>query len=508
MAKAPQTAQPPKTALAQIYSHPYGEIGGVNHNPIANILPYKSGLSPSTLPPNATPQDKIERAALERVYSKGVRIPALKLATLMLNNCHTWPWWDAYLSENFTFVGISELPQNENHIKHFRFRDRPNTISNNDQERQKMMDKLNRLGKEVEFGIFSQYTDAKTGYDDSVVNTGETNPPTIWRKTQLSLSFELIESLLKPETLLVEKLLIREEIACTLLHELTFLKHALWYDLAPGRGFVPEPYYEEEIIAELGFSMENAIFGGLHEGINRFVPASGVGLAGFLRATVLNKKPPGWKSSNFYPVPTQHYSNLNNINYWDLFVKQYGQSVTHMGPRMYGSRYDAGAKVRTASTNFPDGGFEADVVIKDTMTVDEKQRVDFENDRRAKCNRTAELFTWRELNSAPAATHGFVVRIDAGWPTPPPPQQVQPIDADVRQLFRRGFTNTVVNKQLFGMGYEFDKDLLRSLMNKFLYDEDPTNKQFSEDEFDKYIAYFASQNLLCEPGAKGIIRRL
>jgi hypothetical protein len=84
-----------------------------------------------------------------------------------------------------------------------------------------MMDKLNRLGKEVEFGIFSQYTDAKTGYDDGVVNTGETNPPTIWRKTQLSLSFELIESLLKPETLLVEKLLIREEIACTLLHDLT-----------------------------------------------------------------------------------------------------------------------------------------------------------------------------------------------------------------------------------------------------------------------------------------------
>jgi hypothetical protein len=50
--------------------------------------------------------------------------------------------WDAYLSETFTFVGISELPQNKNHIKHFRFRDRPNTVSNNDQERQKMTDKL------------------------------------------------------------------------------------------------------------------------------------------------------------------------------------------------------------------------------------------------------------------------------------------------------------------------------------------------------------------------------
>ncbi len=75
MAQAPQTAHPPKTALAQIYSHPYGEIGGVNHNPIANILPYKSGLSPSTLPPNVTPQDKIEReesAALERYQKKTV----------------------------------------------------------------------------------------------------------------------------------------------------------------------------------------------------------------------------------------------------------------------------------------------------------------------------------------------------------------------------------------------------------------------------------------------------
>jgi len=49
--------QLPKTPLAEIYSHPYGVVNGVEHNAIENILPYKSGLTPVSISPNATPAE-------------------------------------------------------------------------------------------------------------------------------------------------------------------------------------------------------------------------------------------------------------------------------------------------------------------------------------------------------------------------------------------------------------------------------------------------------------------
>ena len=55
----------PQTALAAIYSHPTGE----GHVAIANIQPYKSGLTPGILLSNPTDQDVLQRAALDR-YQK------------------------------------------------------------------------------------------------------------------------------------------------------------------------------------------------------------------------------------------------------------------------------------------------------------------------------------------------------------------------------------------------------------------------------------------------------
>jgi hypothetical protein len=49
--------QLPKTPLAEIYSHPYGVVNGVEHNAIEKILPYKSGLTSVSISPNATPAE-------------------------------------------------------------------------------------------------------------------------------------------------------------------------------------------------------------------------------------------------------------------------------------------------------------------------------------------------------------------------------------------------------------------------------------------------------------------
>jgi hypothetical protein len=45
---------PPLTDFAQVYSHPEGKIGGIDHYAIAKILPYKSGLTPLSFPSSPT----------------------------------------------------------------------------------------------------------------------------------------------------------------------------------------------------------------------------------------------------------------------------------------------------------------------------------------------------------------------------------------------------------------------------------------------------------------------
>ncbi|KAE9376538.1 hypothetical protein N431DRAFT_462367 [Stipitochalara longipes BDJ] len=523
-------------------------------------------------------------------------VPALKLATLMLNNCHTWAWWDAYLSDNFVPVPKDEIPKGRQHSTHLRFFNRPPIVSNNDQQRPAVMDKLNSIGKEIDFRIYSQYTAATTGYQDGG-GTGETDSPTIWRKIKCNIALELIERLLNPHTCVAEKLLAREEIATTILHEIT----------------VSLPFR--------GFSMENAMFGGLHHGINSFIPAVGLGLAGFIRhefnnyfgckmadqgCTVLKNKPPGWNFLNFYPVPAQHCSNMNNRSFWESFVKQYGQPSTHMGPRTYGFRFNRVVNLPTDPLNFPDGDVRDNAIIKDRMTDNEKQTINFENDRRAQtrrvkaameqlrsvpkpavpqqistsstgqvnnyieprfeppsyqfykirqflfanrvslaldslnfeipehllysyiveaglsdlsptewrgfliqCSKNSYIFNWREVNRAPAATHGFVTRVANGWPASEPPQQVQPVEAESVKLFRHGLKLAIRDYEVFAEnGREFVKDILRAIINKILRDANAGAVQFSENEFDKCVAYLESQNTTCAAGPKGIIREI
>lgn len=54
-------AQLPFTTYANIYAHP----SGTRHQAIAGIVPYKSGLTPLSFPPNATTQQVREIRKLE-----------------------------------------------------------------------------------------------------------------------------------------------------------------------------------------------------------------------------------------------------------------------------------------------------------------------------------------------------------------------------------------------------------------------------------------------------------
>ncbi len=82
-----------------------------------------------------------------------------------------------------------------------------------------MMDKLNELGKGIEFRISCQEFSTTSGYQEDKA-IGYTTPATLWSKTICNISLELIEPLLSPRTCVAEKFLAREEIAATLLHEI------------------------------------------------------------------------------------------------------------------------------------------------------------------------------------------------------------------------------------------------------------------------------------------------
>ena len=84
------------------------------------------------------------------------------------------------------------------------------------------MDKLNKLGKEIEFKISCGNNSTTTGYLLKKSRwLGLTAEPSAYRKTVCNISIEIMEPLLSPRTCVVEKFLAREQVAGTLLHEIT-----------------------------------------------------------------------------------------------------------------------------------------------------------------------------------------------------------------------------------------------------------------------------------------------
>lgn len=60
--------QSAKTDLAKIYTHPIGIVDDVDHNPIANYDPFKSGLTPMVDHPASKPtfEELEEQERLEK----------------------------------------------------------------------------------------------------------------------------------------------------------------------------------------------------------------------------------------------------------------------------------------------------------------------------------------------------------------------------------------------------------------------------------------------------------
>jgi hypothetical protein len=100
---------------------------------------------------------------------------------------------------------------------------------------------------------------------------------------------------------------------------------------------------------------------------------------------------------------------------------------------------------------------------------------------------------WREINCAPAATLGYVKKVDHGWPNNPlPPRQVvHEVTPEEQYLFEAGVDLILKSGQeiLPDGVYDFDKAIILQLTNEALQTLSHQNPQLSMDQFDGYIAH-------------------
>ena len=105
-----------------------------------------------------------------------------------------------------------------------------------------------------------------------------------------------------------------------------------------------EPYFEDETVAELGFSFENTLHGGA---IQPFVtpsdsndlPLLGFWAASFpgMRSSYSGQLPLGGSASltkaTYTPIVSKHYENVQSDDFWDFDVSQWGPPI--MKPYIY-----------------------------------------------------------------------------------------------------------------------------------------------------------------------------
>ena len=118
---------------------------------------------------------------------------------------------------------LADIPFGKQKLSVFclRFNRRPVHIMNTDAARQVIRDKLEDVGKNIEFGIISGLAASGSGYPTGGYSLGVTYAKEIWRKAKCSIAYEIIEPLLDARITISEKQLARFNIAVTVVHELT-----------------------------------------------------------------------------------------------------------------------------------------------------------------------------------------------------------------------------------------------------------------------------------------------
>ncbi|CZT03594.1 uncharacterized protein RCO7_07661 [Rhynchosporium graminicola] len=346
--------------------------------------------------------------------------PALRLATQFLNVSTAWSWWDTLLAGEYSQIPVKEYPKDYDYTERgMRYRLTPRSPQTIHQDRIDVNRILMDLSKKVSFHLCSGDINMDTG-DRKQHNTTGLTEFCHHGNTIVWFSFENLEPLLNDQITAAERMMCNFKNATILLHELT---HAFWWEIwekksvrpgSPGKPLAKEPYIGADFFAELGFSMEMHVFGGITAGFEFNQPATAnskgttintwnakdfIVLAEYPILT--HRKADDWKHQIYFPVPLRHYFNVNDPNFWTTRVQSLGGKAAHLGPKKVGSGWDGKESKLDPAT----GSENVDMAIYSFETKD-IFIVNKENARRAQRGGIIEAIGALDRGERPAGMKG------------------------------------------------------------------------------------------------------
>ncbi|KAJ8071725.1 hypothetical protein OCU04_002041 [Sclerotinia nivalis] len=283
-------------------------------------------------------------------------MPVLTLASAFLSRMHAVPFLDALLlgPRNPMDQLSSSLPLPTGLCTFWR-RNQATSSANNFAECQKAFSTaMKKLHKKIKWGFALGHHlpwdevpvqgsgclgvthEGKDSYDRDI----------IW----VIIDQRLCDLLLRTDLTSGEKAGAQYLLAIVMCHELT---HALWYAIQDHNlNESYEPFFEDSPQCELGYEMENSVFGGLIEPVFHapaapFAYAMGSTYPNYgsigqrvPKTLIMNKARPYNDQIFCYFISIQTFEDIRNQTFWDTAIRQYGFSVIHARSIKHGWKND------------------------------------------------------------------------------------------------------------------------------------------------------------------------
>ncbi|KAA8571431.1 hypothetical protein EYC84_001432 [Monilinia fructicola] len=306
--------------------------------------------------------------------------PILKIATRTINSMYTLPWFGALLfGDRFPIDERRKRPEDLEKISKITTSFHPCENINLEMVQarmEKVFDDLEKIWN-LTFGFMMPKEDPRgLEHDDDDDGSNEEDNATlhgicvtnyaqmkyVHEKGQswgiwIFLSYKQVETLFRKDLTSAERRMVEWAAAVTIVHEII---HAITY-IAPGNHITPEqnlyedtppPFFDQEPLAEAGFSFEAALNGGICKAF--LLTESGLPYGHWFETlwptveaqelcaseaiTLTNPDP--FLYQELFPIPVSFYEDIQQKAFWDGMVERFGHKLFQYRFLNEGARID------------------------------------------------------------------------------------------------------------------------------------------------------------------------
>ncbi|CZT45350.1 uncharacterized protein RSE6_05653 [Rhynchosporium secalis] len=283
----------------------------------------------------------------DNLYVKSAIMPALHIATKVMESVHMLPWFASLMN----YPAMTDIPVNRISLEDQRddalLVGRLKSFSPGGAMDAQMLRKTKtQFEKLVDLLItkhryqlgFSKYCiDPWTGQSDSgtaAITCRHQNSNDIFT----FLSYDLIEPLLRDDLTDCERMGLEWAVANTLVHEVCHALYEAVLSMYRAR-HQEEAYLADQPVAELGYAMEHAVFGGIAETMRIPPDWSSIGYwlaidhtcvdIAFRSIEPILIDPPLSQIQTFYPIKAEFFENMQQEEFWSACINVFGWSALH-----------------------------------------------------------------------------------------------------------------------------------------------------------------------------------